>query len=112
MILLSGMALLSCNKASKVVPEAKKLYQEYRAASKSNAIKYHKMKNNYERAQQIYEGLTDNTCNTCNGYGVVYLVNEFGTPITDYYGNYQYQYCPCCGGTGQQHKEKLPQPRI
>lgn len=101
LILLISLVLASCGKASKAKPIIEKAYKEYKAASKSDAVQYLKWKNRYEQAERIYNEVTTSPCGTCNGYGVVYLVDEYGYAITDYNGNYQFQFCPHCGGTGQ-----------
>lgn len=94
--------LFSCGKASKAKPLLQKAYREYKAASKSDAVQYLKWKNRYEHAERIYNDAVSNPCTVCNGYGVVYLVNEYGYAITDYEGNYQFSFCPACGGTGEE----------
>lgn len=101
LIFLLGLFAPSCNKASKAAPIIKDLYKGYRAASKKDAIRYLKWKNRIEQAERIYNNAYHTPCGTCNGYGVVYLVDDMGYPITDYAGNYQLQYCPACGGSGE-----------
>lgn len=39
-------------------------------------------------------------CPQCQGNKIVYLVDNYGNPITDYNGNYQTITCPTCGGNG------------
>ena len=102
LVLLSATVLFSCGKASKAKPFIEKAYQEYKAASKNDAVQYLKWKNRYEQAERIYNDWVSNPCTTCNGYGVVYLVDEYGYAITDYEGNYQFSLCPTCGGTGEE----------
>lgn len=99
-ILFAGM-LSSCRNVSKAKPVIEDIYKEYKAASKSDAVKYLKWKNRYEQAERVYNNTIHTPCGTCNGYGVVYLVNEYGQALTDYDGNYQFQLCPNCGGTGE-----------
>lgn len=100
--IVCSLSFLSCGKASKAKPVIEKAYKEYKAASKSDAVQYLKWKHRYEQAERIYNEITTlSPCGTCNGYGVVYLVDEYGYAITDYNGNYQFQLCPYCGGTGK-----------
>lgn len=91
----------SCNKAPKSVPVIKKAYDEIRAASKSDAIQYLKWQHRLEQAERVYNNLTVNPCVYCNGYGVVYQVDQYGNALIDYNGNYQIVFCPACGGTGE-----------
>ena len=42
-----------------------------------------------------------NRCTTCDGYGVLCLVDQYGNPIYDYNGNLQLTSCDDCGGTGK-----------
>lgn len=91
----------SCNKASKARPIIEKAAAEWRAASKSDAVRYLKTQNRIQMAEDIYNGYTSSTpCSTCNDYGVVYQVDTYGNIVTDYNGNVQYFFCPTCGGTG------------
>lgn len=89
----------SCGGKGKRIGE--KIYQEYKAASKSDAVQYLKLKSRFEQAERIYNDMVYSPCATCNGYGVVYLVDEYGYAITDAYGNYQFRFCPTCGGSGK-----------
>lgn len=99
LLMLLIPTISSCRGKGKRVAE--KVYKEYKAASKSDAVQYLKRKNQYDQAKKIYDGIFNSPCNTCNGYGVVYLVDAYGYAITDYNGNYQFQLCPHCGGTGE-----------
>lgn len=93
----------SCKNASKAKPVIEEVVNSYKAASKSDAIRYLKTKNRMEMAEDLYNEITaPDPCSTCNGYGVVYQIDSYGNPVTDYYGNIQFLYCPSCGGTGQE----------
>lgn len=97
----SVLCLCSCNgrtekNAGKAVKE---MYKEYRRVSKSDAIRYYKMKNNLNRIENMANEM--NVCSQCGGYGIVYMVNEYGNYYTDYYGNPQVFICERCGGSGK-----------
>lgn len=102
-LMLSALMLCSCGgSASKARPAIEKAVRNYRAASKSDAARYLKMKNRMEQARNIYnEYFTSDLCRTCGGTGVVYQINEYGYVVTDYYGNTIFYFCPICGGSGQ-----------
>lgn len=102
LLVMLGM-VCSCRNASKAKPVIEEVVNSYKAASKSDAIRYLKTKNRMEMAEDLYNEITvPNPCSTCNGYGVVYQIDSYGNPVTDYYGNIQFLYCPSCGGTGQE----------
>lgn len=102
-VCVAALALSSsCKNASKAKPIVDEVVNSYKAASKSDAIRYLKMQNRIQMAEDIYNDLTaPNPCSTCNGYGVVYQIDPYGNAVRDYYGNVQFFYCPTCGGTGQ-----------
>lgn len=95
---LAATAFISCGGKAKSV---ERIIQEYKAASKSDAARFLRLQHSHERAERLYNNLISNPCVSCNGYGVVYLVDNNGFPITDYAGNYQFMFCPTCGGTGE-----------
>lgn len=100
---ISAITLSSCNNPSKVKTVIEKGVKSYKAASKTDAVRYLKAKHRMEMANDIYNGyIAPLPCSTCNGYGVVYQIDAYGNAITDYYGNILYSYCPHCNGTGRQ----------
>ena len=94
-IVLSMGLCVSCRNTSKTTDFVKKAVNKYRAANESDAIRYLKMRN---RINQVEKLINNNTsyCSTCNGYGVVYQIDEYGNVITDYYGNTIFYLCPSC----------------
>lgn len=97
-ILLTGFCV-SCRNSSKAKRFVEKAVNEYRAASKSDAVRYLKTRNRINKAKELLDNYTSSSsCSTCNGYGVVYQVDIYGNVITDYYGNTIFYFCPECGG--------------
>lgn len=101
-VAILSLGFSSCNKASKVTPIVEKAASEWKAANESDAIRFLKMKNRLQMAEDIYNGyIAPSPCFTCNGYGVVYQIDLNGNVVTDGYGNIQYYFCPTCSGTGR-----------
>ena len=97
------MLCISCGKASKAKPLIEDAVETYKAANRSDAIRYLKTKNRIEMAEDIYNNyISSSPCSMCNGYGVVYKTDAYGNAITDYYGNVQLFFCPVCGGSGEE----------
>lgn len=75
--------------------------KEYKALNKNQGIKYLKYKHRMETAKELIGSSTSySLCYTCNGYGVLYLVNDYGYPVLDYAGNYTFTTCEDCSGNG------------
>ena len=103
LVSISAIAFSSCKNASKAKPLIEDVVKSYKAASKTDAVRYWKARNRVDMANKIYDGyIAPTPCSTCNGYGVVYQIDAYGNAITDYYGNIQYFYCPHCNGTGKE----------
>ncbi|MBQ2980142.1 MAG: hypothetical protein IJE18_08565 [Bacteroidaceae bacterium] len=100
-IVLSVGLCISCRNSSNTKLFVDKAVKEYRAASKSDAVRYLKTQNRINQAERLIDNYySSSSCSTCNGYGVVYQVDAYGNVITDYYGNTIYYFCPTCGGSG------------
>ena len=95
------LSLCSCNgtTAKKTSQVVKKAYNEYRQVSKSDAIRYYKMKNNMIKVESMVNAI--NVCDQCGGWGIVYMVDENGYYYTDSYGNPLIYKCNQCGGSGK-----------
>lgn len=99
----SAIAFSSCKNVSKIKPLVDDVLKSYKAASKTDAIRYLKAKNRMDIVNRIRSGhIVPTPCSTCNGYGVVYQIDAYGNAVTDYYGNILYFYCPHCNGTGKE----------
>lgn len=97
--------LVSCN--GRTVKEGgkavKSLYKEYRALTETNAYRYYQSQRLTEKFNRLKLNLT--RCSTCSGYGIVYMVDDYG----NYYGQYDMcgnfypniYTCPACGGSGR-----------
>lgn len=106
-LLVAGLAcvlcLSSCNgKTAKTTGRVvKEAWQEYRKVSQSNGVRYLKAKNKLEQIDNAINRY--NVCDACDGWGVVYHVDNYGNIITDYYGNPALFTCDYCGGSGKAH---------
>lgn len=102
-ILFLSMLIASCGKASKAEPIVKEAIEAYKAANRSDAVRYLKMKHRLEMAENVYNNyISSYPCSMCNGYGVVYKTDDYGNAVTDDYGNVQLFFCPTCGGSGEE----------
>lgn len=81
--------------------QVKAIYEGYRAFTESDAYKCYKA---YHRAQTVKNLLASqpsySLCEKCNGYGILYLVDSYGNPMLDAYGNYSTVICDNCQGYG------------
>lgn len=103
LIFVLPMLCISCGKPSKAKPLIEDAVEAYKAANRSDAIRYLKTKNRIEMAEDIYNNyISSSPCSMCNGYGVVYKTDAYGNAITDYYGNVLLFFCPTCGGSGEE----------
>ena len=109
-----AMVCPSCKGSSgkKAASEAVKYFEKKGGKllekEESNSINNYKNYRRVKKAEDFVEGvMTPNSksvtvrCSQCSGYGAVYLVDEYGYYVYDYYGNPQVITCPSCGGTGQ-----------
>lgn len=100
MILGAICILVSCkpNQAKKTLDIVRK---EYKALNENQGVKYLKYKHRMETAKELIGSSTSySLCYTCNGYGVLYLVDDYGYPVLDYTGNYTFMTCEDCNGNG------------
>lgn len=81
----------------------KSLYKEYRALTETNAYRYYQSQRLTEKFNRLKLNLT--RCSTCSGYGIVYMVDDYGNYYGQYdmYGNFypNIYTCPECGGSGR-----------
>lgn len=100
LVLFAAIALClpSC-KPNQAKRAAEQIYKEYRKVSEHDGIKYLKAKNCMRQLENVYNQI--NVCSACNGYGIVYHVNEYGYYETDYNGNPLLFTCDKCGGDGK-----------
>ncbi len=95
------LTLCGCKDARTTKKVIDTVRKEYKALNSNNAYKYHKYKHRYETAKKyINNSNQTHLCGTCNGYGVLYLIDAYGNAITDGYGNFQFTSCSNCGGNG------------
>lgn len=100
-ILACAFCFSSCNGKSAKTTErvVKEAFQEYRKVSQNDGVRYLRTKHKLE---QIDNAINQrNVCHTCDGYGVVYHIDNYGNIITDYYGNPALFTCDQCGGSGK-----------
>lgn len=100
LLLLATCLLVGCkpNQTKKALDIVRK---EYKALNENQGIKYLKYKHRMETAKELIGSSSSySLCYSCNGYGVLYLVNEYGNPILDYNGNFTFTTCQDCGGNG------------
>lgn len=100
-VLCGTMSLVSCKNGK----QAKQIYnvvrKEYKALNENNAYKNAKARFRYERAKEyLNDSYTYSLCSSCNGYGVLYLADEYGNAIVDDYGNFSFVQCDDCDGNG------------
>lgn len=101
-VLLIGIMLLglvSCKGSSskKVIDVGKSIYKAYKeipapARNKLNGIIRSEVTNQFAPGQV--------QCPACGGYGILFLVDDFGYPIYDYNGQIQTCLCSNCSGQG------------
>lgn len=85
--------------------QAKQIYnvvkKEYKALNESDAYKSAKARLRYERAKEyLNSSYTYSLCSQCNGYGFLYLTDEYGYAILDDNGNLSLVECDNCDGNG------------
>lgn len=75
--------------------------KEYKALNNTPGVRYLKYKNRMETVKEwLNTEPSYSLCYKCNGYGVLYLVDDYGYAILDTYGNYILETCHACDGNG------------
>lgn len=100
-LLAACFSFVGCNrvKPKQIEKAGKTLIKEYKAMNESEAMRYFRTVNKLQRLEDIYNSYS--RCSQCDGYGVVYAVNEYGYLNCDNYGNPYVYTCPQCGGSGK-----------
>jgi len=100
-ILCVALSLVSCKNGKQAKQIINVVKNEYKALNESSAYKNAKARLRYERAKEyINSSYTYSICSTCNGYGMLYLADEYGNAVTDYNGNFTFVECEDCRGNG------------
>ncbi|MBQ9312131.1 MAG: hypothetical protein IJ213_03695 [Bacteroidales bacterium] len=84
-------------------PKIKDVERLYKSVTESDAYRFYKMQNRVHKFNQLREYIYSSyvkKCDMCNGWGILYISDEYGNAILDNYGNIQYVYCGKCHGEG------------